>query len=215
MLISNIVPRVAAASMHRSLRHQLLRLGILLLSIGVFAASAHSSDAPRTSNSSDEPVAGPPGHEFDFLYGQWVVHNHLLKQRLANSHEWIAFEALDAFHALPGNLGSEENYSSQHWPDFVAIGLHLYDPAQKLWTLYWADNRNDMGTMQKLASGKFEGSIGTFYALDTFDDKPITVRILWKRVDQNHAHWEQAFSTDTGSTWETNWTMDFVRQNDT
>jgi hypothetical protein len=175
-------------------------------------AGAQSYEAPRTSKASDAYVERPPGHEFDFLYGKWIVHNRLLKQRLANSHDWVEFEALDAFHALPGNLGSEENYSSQHWPDYVAVGLHLYNPAQKMWKLYWADNRNDMGTMQTLASGKFNGPIGTFYAPDTFDGKPITVRILWKRVDHNHAHWEQAFSADTGSTWETNWTMDFVRQ---
>jgi hypothetical protein len=40
----------------------------------------------------------------------------------------------------------------------------------------------------------------------------ITVRILWKNADQNHAHWEQAFSADHGVSWETNWKMDFTRR---
>ena len=26
-----------------------------------------------------------------------------------------------------------------------------------------------------------------------------------------YPHWEQAFSTDDGDSWETNWTMDFTR----
>lgn len=152
------------------------------------------------------------GHAFDFLYGQWSVRNRLLKKRLANSQEWTEFGASDAFHALSGNFGSEENYRTEHWPDYHAIGLHLYDPKLKRWKLYWADSRNDQGTMQTLATGDFAGNVGTFYAPDQFNGKSITVRILWKRVDQNHARWEQAFSTDGGSSWETNWSMDFIRQ---
>jgi hypothetical protein len=196
--------------MNRNLKGPLPRLGILLISL-IATVGVQSGSSARTSGS-ETSMETQPGHEFDFLYGKWIVHNRLLKKRLANSHEWVEFEAADAFHALPGNLGSEENYSSQHWPDYVAIGLHLYDPAKKSWILYWADNRNAMGTMQTLASGKFDGAVGTFYAPDTFDGKPITVRILWKRVDQTHVHWEQAFSSDQGGSWETNWTMDFVRQ---
>jgi hypothetical protein len=31
-------------------------------------------------------------HDFDFLVGHWGVHHRKLKERLANSHEWIEFE---------------------------------------------------------------------------------------------------------------------------
>jgi hypothetical protein len=150
-------------------------------------------------------------HDFDFLVGDWSVHNRFLVHRLANSHEWIEFEADDSFHLLPGNLGTEENYRTDHWPSFNAIGLHLYDPEKKRWTLYWADSRNTPGTMQTLASGSFDRDIGTFYAPDTFNGKPISVRVIWKRKDDAHVYWEQAFSPDEGKTWETNWIMDFQR----
>ena len=151
-------------------------------------------------------------HDFDFLLGNWKVHNRKLQKRLAGSHDWIAFEAKDAFRLLPGNLGTEENYSTDHWKHFFALGLHLYDPVKRQWTLYWADNRNAPGTMQTLASGVLSNGVGTFYAPDTFNGKSITVRILWKRVDHNHLRWEQAFSTDRGRSWETNWIMDFTRR---
>jgi hypothetical protein len=165
---------------------------------GVALASAPSSEpnqAPYVAEASNVS----PGHEFEFLYGQWKVRNRLLKKRLANSQDWVDFDAVDAFRVLPGNLGSEESYHTEHWPAYFAIGLHLYDPVNKRWTLYWADNRNAPGTMQTLASGPFEGHTGTFYAPDQFNGKPITVRIIWKNIDQNHAHWEQAFSSDRGA----------------
>ncbi len=139
------------------------------------------------------------------------MHNRFLAHRLADSHEWIEFEAEDSFHTLPGNLGTEENYRTDHWPSFNAIGLHLYDPEKKRWTLYWADSRNTPGTMQTLASGSFDRDTGMFYAPDTFNGKPITVRVVWKRKDDAHVYWEQAFSPDDGKTWETNWVMDFQR----
>lgn len=157
-------------------------------------------------------IAHDGARDFDFLAGNWSVHNRRLEQRLADSHDWIDFEAEDSFRMLPGNLGTEEHYSTGHWKGYAALGLHLYDPRHRSWTLYWADNRNAPGTMQTLAKGAFFGDVGVFCAPDTFNGKPITVRILWKRVDDRHVRWEQAFSTDHGASWETNWTMDFTRQ---
>jgi hypothetical protein len=168
---------------------------------------ALGSDSSRAA----ELATGNGAHDFDFLYGQWTVHNRRLKQRLANSHEWVEFEAQDSFQALPGGLGSAEDYRTQYWPDFTAIGLHLYDPLKKQWNLYWGDNRNAPGTVQLLASGEFLHQSGLFFAEDTFNEKPITVRITWRSLGSDAARWEQAFSPDHGQTWETNWTMDFKR----
>jgi hypothetical protein len=60
--------------------------------------------------------------------------------------------------------------------------------------------------------GSFEDGIGTFFANDIFGNVPITVRFTWRRISLNELHWDQAFSTDEGKTWETNWTMNFRRQ---
>jgi len=38
----------------------------------------------------------------------------------------------------------------------------------------------------------------------------VYVRFRWTKIDQNRAHWEQAFSYD-GRTWQTNWTAEFHR----
>lgn len=183
----------------------------LCLLLTAIVADAHGTAAnPACTNASAAVLPSGP-HDFDFLIGDWKVHNRRLKQRLAGSHEWVEFEAKDSFNALPGDLGTEEHYSTDFWKGYEALGLHLYDPQHRAWTLYWADNRNAPGTMQTLAKGAFAGDVGVFCAPDSLDGKPITVRILWKRVDNRHARWEQAFSTDRGASWETNWTMDFTR----
>ena len=52
---------------------------------------------------------------------------------------------------------------------------------------------------------------GTFFAAVTLDGKPITVRFTWHSNPGGRPRWEQAFSGDAGSTWETNWVMEFKR----
>ena len=59
--------------------------------------------------------------------------------------------------------------------------------------------------------GSFSHGVGMFFADDTFNGKPIKVRFLWLDTQSGSPRWEQAFSTDNGATWETNWTMQFTR----
>jgi hypothetical protein len=49
------------------------------------------------------------------------------------------------------------------------------------------------------------------HSRDTFKGRPIIMRFRWREVRGSRPHWEQAFSTDEGATWETNWTSDFKR----
>ena len=58
--------------------------------------------------------------------------------------------------------------------------------------------------------GRFENGVGKFYAEDTFKGTPIRVRYVWTQTS-GMPHWEQAFSSDVGASWETNWTMDFAK----
>jgi hypothetical protein len=59
--------------------------------------------------------------------------------------------------------------------------------------------------------GSFDSNLGEFYGDDVEGGTPVRARYIWKIVSPDIAHWEQAFSTDGGATWETNWIMDFVR----
>jgi len=59
--------------------------------------------------------------------------------------------------------------------------------------------------------GHFEHGRGEFFDHEDYNGKPIVVRYTWSDITADHCHWEQAFSTDGGKTWETNWTMESTR----
>ena len=60
--------------------------------------------------------------------------------------------------------------------------------------------------------GSFEGSVGKFFANDTFNGKEIVTLYQWDKTDPEHPVWSQAFSPDGGVTWEWNWYMTLTRK---
>jgi hypothetical protein len=80
------------------------------------------------------------------------------------------------------------------------------------------DNYFSGGVIEAPVVGKFVGNVGVFEAPDTFDGKPIIVRFTWTVHPKGSpvaADWAQAFSADGGKTWETNWTNQIIRMDDT
>lgn len=173
-------------------------LGALVFSSPVFADT--------------NPAAGDAqAHAFDFLMGTWKVQNTFLAKRLQHSHQWLKFEATDIESPLRTATGNLEYYLTSQWPDFIGMGLRLYDPHAHAWTIYWSDNRFSRGVLQPPVRGSFNGNVGVFEGADHFGSLPITVRYTWRNTDHDHARWTQAFSSDGGHTWETNWIMDLTR----
>jgi hypothetical protein len=148
--------------------------------------------------------------DFDFYFGHWQIHNRRLARRLAGSTEWQTFEALQECRPLLGGLGNLDAFSAPAFVDgkpIEGMTLRLFDPAARAWSIYWADDRTHV--LQPPVVGGWTGDRGVFEGDDTFDGKPIRVRYTWTRG--THPTWEQAFSTDRGATWETNWYMNMTR----
>jgi hypothetical protein len=59
--------------------------------------------------------------------------------------------------------------------------------------------------------GRLDAGLGRFYSDDTLDGRPIRVRFVWTVLGLDHCRWEQAFTADQGRHCETNWVMDFHR----
>ncbi|MCB1051366.1 MAG: hypothetical protein H6510_17775 [Acidobacteria bacterium] len=159
--------------------------------------------------------AGDGAHDFDFVHGQWHIHNRRLKARLNGCQEWLEFEAHSLSTPLPGGLGNQEIWQTEFWPDFVGMALRFYNPETRLWSIYWVDNTGAPGVLQPPVTGRFQEGVGIFEGDDIFAGQAIRVRFIWTHIDPDHARWEQAFSADQGTTWETNWVMAFTRQNET
>ena len=186
---------------------------VILAAFGGYTSIALGDNATGLPPADQQTQVRDGSHDFDFLYGKWKMPNHRLLKRLAGSHEWEDFMSYDECGPLPGGLGNQDFYRTDHWKDFLGMTTRTYDRRTGLWRLYWVDNLFSSGVMEAPVVGKFEGNVGVFEAPDTLNGKPITVRFTWTvnpKGSKAVAHWEQAFSADGGKTWETNWTNDII-----
>ena len=150
--------------------------------------------------------------DFDFVIGDWFVKHRRLKARLANCNEWVEFGGKMSTQKILGGFGNiEDNILQLPDEEVRAIALRSYDRTTKSWSIWWLDGRFP-GQMDIPVVGKFVDGIGTFFANDTFQEIPIVVRFVWRQINKDQLHWDQAFSADAGESWETNWTMEFRRQ---
>ena len=92
------------------------------------------------------------------------------------------------------------------------MGLRLYNPQSHQWSLNWASSRD--GTLTQPAIGEFKNGRGEFLDHESFNDRAIFARNSFSDVTPNSSRFEQAFSSDGGKTWETNWVMTFTRAKD-
>ena len=155
-----------------------------------------------------------PDHDgargFDFLIGRWKVHHRKLKARLEQSGDWIEFPGtLDVRPILSGLGNVDENELFDPEGAYLATSLRVFRPGTGEWSVYWIDGRT--AGIDTPCVGRFEGKTGRFYAEDSHAGKPVRVRFTYMDLGPRNARWEQAFSPDDGHSWETNWTMDFLR----
>lgn len=153
---------------------------------------------------------GAPG-DFDFLHGSWRIAHRRLKRRLAACEEWETFEGQSVVWPLMGGFGNvDDNLLELPGGTYRAATIRAYDPATKLWRIWWLDARHP-DRIDVPVVGRFENGVGTFTAEEMFEGRPIVVRFLWFVETPDRLRWEQAFSPDGGKTWETNWVMGFTR----
>ncbi|MBS1730445.1 MAG: DUF4440 domain-containing protein [Bacteroidetes bacterium] len=147
--------------------------------------------------------------DFDFLLGMKYVHHKKLKTRLNNCTEWIEFDGGYSFELVLDGTGNFEQHRmiDAQGKTMEGAALRLFNPATKLWSIYWSDSR--LGVLDSPMVGSFENHIGRFYGKDVFDGIPILVQFLWDATNPDIPAWSQAFSKDDGRTWEWNWYMTF------
>jgi hypothetical protein len=181
----------------------------IILTAGVFAAStsllASQDPPPKTTQAAAANLAGL--HDFDFLIGQWRVHHRVLK-----AGKWLEFEGTSINRKVMDGWGNvEDNVLGSPSGAYRAVGLRSYDSKSGEWAIWWLDGRAPHGPLDPPVRGHFENGVGDFYSDDVLDGKPIRVRYRWSQIKPSSARWEQAYSSDAGKTWATNWVMEFRR----
>ena len=192
-------------------RHMMLTI---CLSVGLvapgFPRAQSEPAAAEKSNPADSAVTGL--HDFDFLAGRWKVHHRKLKKRLANSHEWLEFEGTLYSQPLMGGYANvDDDVFDVPGAAYRGVAPRSFDPKTGLWSIWWMDSRYPTAPMDPPVKGSFHDGVGTFYADDTENGRPIRIRFIWSKITPTTCHWEQAYSPDAGKTWETNWVQDLVR----
>lgn len=144
-------------------------------------------------------------NDFDFLQGKWVMQHKKLKFRLTHCTEWSEFETTDEnYGSILNGIGNIDRLRAVFdGKPFEGLTLRLFNPATRLWSLYWV--ASDKGVLDPPVVGSFVGPVGRFYGKDVFKGIPIIFQFKWDKTNPDRPEWSQAFSTDNGQTWEWNW----------
>jgi hypothetical protein len=149
--------------------------------------------------------------DFDFLVGKWRVQHRRLKERLAGNDDWQEFEGTSELWKILGGAGTiDDNVIELPDGTYRAATVRALDPRTQTWSIWWVDGRTP-GPLDPPMVGGFADGVGSFFADETFNGKPIRVRFLWSDITANTCRWEQSFSPDGGQNWEVNWVMHFTR----
>jgi hypothetical protein len=156
--------------------------------------------------------AAPGLHDFDFLVGKWQTHQRKLKQRLANSHEWIEFEGTLVNQPLMGGYSNvDDTVLDVPGAPYSGVALRSFDAKTRQWSIWWLDSRSPSDPLDPPMVGGFHNGVGIFYGTDVVKGKQVRARFIWSNMTATSGHWEQADSPDGGKTWETNWVQDITR----
>ena len=174
------------------------------LSLAVFllahpASSFGRAATPAIAQSRDG------SHDFDWEIGSWKTQLRYLPEPLTGSTRWVEYSGTSEVRPVLGGRANLVELSVKGPAGQIeGASLRLYNPKARQWTLNFASVRN--GLLTPPVTGAFdEKGRGTFYGVDTANDRTVLVRFVISDVTPNSARFEQAFSADGGATWETNW----------
>ena len=185
---------------HRAIPYRrILTAGLSALLLLGTAASGVAAPPPGSSTTAD----GQP--DFNWEIGTWRSTVRVLADPLSESpDEWLRFTGTSTVRPLADRRANVVELDVSG-PDgrIEALNLRLYEPQAQRWSLTFVNMRD--GLLTPAVYGGFRDGVGEFYGDDQLGGRPIKVRFLIVRVSQDEARFEQAFSADGGTTWETNW----------
>lgn len=148
--------------------------------------------------------------DFDFFIGSWKLRNRRLQEWLKGSTSWDEFGGASVVRKVLGGLGHIEEVTMELASGAIhELVVRLFDPQTQQWRIYEADGGSGFDPQPVIAAGKDGRVVG--YAYTPWEGVYILRRVIWSDITAASFHWEQAFSADGGTTWETNWIADFAR----
>jgi len=114
-------------------------LNLCLVASGLSVAQSSPGSGEEISHA-ERAVSGL--HDFDFLVGHWRVRHRKLKERLANSHEWIEFEGTLFNQPLMGGYANvDDDVFEVPGGTYRAVAPRSFDAKSGQWSIWWMDSR--------------------------------------------------------------------------
>ena len=158
---------------------------------------------PALAVAEQPPPRGEPG-DFDFLTGEWRIHNRFLEKG-----EWIEFPGeATVFGILQGLASIEELRIPAR--GFSGMGLRLLDVENKVWCDHWVNAKSGV-IAPPGQRGVFVDGVGTFTSEEKEGDTRVIHRGVWDRISKDSCRWFQGASRDGGANWMDTWFMDWTR----
>lgn len=163
------------------------------------AASGDASTAPASSTVADSQ------RDFDWEIGTWRTSVQVLAEPLSETEdEWLQFSGTSVIRPLMDRRANVVELAVSGPSGRIdGLNLRLYEPQAARWSLTFVNIRD--GLLTPAVYGAFHDGVGKYYGDDQLGGRPIKVRFLIYRQGPDKATFEQAFSADGGTTWETNW----------
>lgn len=149
-------------------------------------------------------------HDFDFDFGTWRTHVSRLEKPLTGSTTWSEMDGVTVVDKVWDGRANiavlEADCKNDH---LELLSLRLYNPSAQQWSLNFGTS--DVGVLSVPMVGGFHNGDGAFYDQEEYQGRTILVRFTIRSLSPTSAESEQAFSSDGGGTWETNWINRYTR----
>ena len=171
----------------------------------------HESASMVAAQAAQSVVSTTGPARFRFLCGEMAPPQPPPVHPLTGSKEWVEFDGTSVARKLwDGRANVDEFEADSPSGHIEGMTVRLYNADTHEWSIYWANGKAGAFSMPPTV-GHFTNGKGEFYDHEEIGGKPVFVRFIWTVQSPRECHWEQAFSTDEGKTWETNWTIDSTR----
>jgi hypothetical protein len=172
-------------------------------------AVVHTSQQQTTVPSSATP-ASDGQHDFDAHIGTFKTHVRRRVGILVGSDRWAEYDGVSTVHSLwDGRANIVELEADGEQGHLQFLSLRLFNPNTHQWSLNAVNS--SVGVVDTPTVGAFKNGRGEFYDREDFNGRPIVVRFVITSRSSDAFHFEQAFSADSGKTWEVNWIADDTR----
>lgn len=166
------------------------------------ATGAHAmNDTPKSGT-----ITGKGIGDFNFLTGEWTIHNKRLKD--GSKDVWEEFPGAATVHSVMGGQASIEELRIPA-DNYRGMGIRVWRPKEKKWTDHWTGSYDGVVNTPQL--GEFIDGEGVFISEEEIEGVKWLYRGVWDRITPTSCRWHQSSSSDGGKSWEWNWYMDWTR----